>query len=321
MPKTFIFTGSSKEALKHWTDTVVKGVSMDKISGYLQQDELKALRDHYGDKSARVWGAMPGSGSIRLWESMEEGDTVLAYSLGIFMFQFEVVLKVHNKELAKALWGTDNDGETWEYAYFLGGMKEIGISKEVMAGRLGYEPDWYPKGFSIISKKPPTGMKTGPGDNTGCIDLDKDPLEDVAEAEVDKELKDIDPEKLRGKLLADLKDAEVSGDLGSYVSLIERKKRDYRIVNKLKRLYGYRCQICGVALPISSGGYWIEAAHIKAKKKAGTEDPENLLILCPNHHKLFDHGNVTFDKDGKKVVNLAINGERLPVNYIEGYLE
>ena len=38
------------------------------------------------------------------------------------------------------------------------------------------------------------------------------------------------------------------------------------------------------------GSFYIEAAHIKPKSQQGTETPDNILILCPNHHKEFDLG-------------------------------
>jgi predicted restriction endonuclease len=47
-----------------------------------------------------------------------------------------------------------------------------------------------------------------------------------------------------------------------------------------------RCAICG----------WVEApcdvAHIVARKNGGTDDLENIVMLCPNHHRLFDLGKV-----------------------------
>jgi hypothetical protein len=45
-----------------------------------------------------------------------------------------------------------------------------------------------------------------------------------------------------------------------------------------------RCALCG----------WDEAAcdvaHIVARKSGGTDDFENVVMLCPNHHRMFDCG-------------------------------
>jgi predicted restriction endonuclease len=47
-----------------------------------------------------------------------------------------------------------------------------------------------------------------------------------------------------------------------------------------------RCAICG----------WDEApndvAHIVAKKDGGDDSLENVVMLCPNHHRLFDRGEI-----------------------------
>jgi predicted restriction endonuclease len=45
-----------------------------------------------------------------------------------------------------------------------------------------------------------------------------------------------------------------------------------------------RCALCN----------WAEApcdvAHIVARKAGGTDDLENVVMLCPNHHRMFDLG-------------------------------
>lgn len=47
------------------------------------------------------------------------------------------------------------------------------------------------------------------------------------------------------------------------------------------------CAICG----------WDEApcdiAHIEARKNGGADAFENVTILCPNHHRLFDMGKIS----------------------------
>jgi predicted restriction endonuclease len=51
-----------------------------------------------------------------------------------------------------------------------------------------------------------------------------------------------------------------------------------------------RCAICG----------WDEApndvAHIVARKNGGTDTLDNVVMLCPNHHRLFDTGRITAEQ-------------------------
>lgn len=74
--------------------------------------------------------------------------------------------------------------------------------------------------------------------------------------------------------------------------------RDQRLPIQIKEMYEYRCQICEVRL--ESGNYkYAEAAHIKALGKPHNGDDllNNILCLCPNHHKLFDMGGFFIEDD------------------------
>ncbi|MBT4290054.1 MAG: hypothetical protein HOD92_22240 [Deltaproteobacteria bacterium] len=52
----------------------------------------------------------------------------------------------------------------------------------------------------------------------------------------------------------------------------------------------------------SNGGYYIEACHIKPKAEGDKDHLDNILILCPNCHKLFDY-------------ELRTNEKKLKTNY------
>ena len=65
----------------------------------------------------------------------------------------------------------------------------------------------------------------------------------------------------------------------------------------LKRLYAYRCQICGHIVGEEHGVNFAEAHHIKYFSKSVDNSSDNLLILCPNHHSLIHALNPKFDYD------------------------
>lgn len=67
--------------------------------------------------------------------------------------------------------------------------------------------------------------------------------------------------------------------------------RDTQQARKIKELYDYKCQVCGVRLEGNAGPY-AEAAHIKplGTPHHGSDTLDNLLCLCANHHVLFDYG-------------------------------
>lgn len=71
---------------------------------------------------------------------------------------------------------------------------------------------------------------------------------------------------------------------------VHRVIRNTGIVSELKRLYGYRCQVCTTRLELSSG-FYCEAHHLKplGTPHDGPDAKPNMLIVCPNHHVLLDY--------------------------------
>ncbi|GAA4358751.1 HNH endonuclease [Hymenobacter saemangeumensis] len=75
--------------------------------------------------------------------------------------------------------------------------------------------------------------------------------------------------------------------------------RDTTVTRAVKKLYDYRCQVCGVRLGMAETPY-AEAAHVQAlgAPHHGPDLLENVLCLCPNHHVLFDMGAFGIADDG-----------------------
>ena len=83
---------------------------------------------------------------------------------------------------------------------------------------------------------------------------------------------------------------------------IHRVIRDVGLVGELKRSYSYRCQICETRLELRSG-FYCEAHHLKplGAPHHGPDIKANILILCPNHHVLFDYGALKIKGNSLKV--------------------
>ncbi len=95
-------------------------------------------------------------------------------------------------------------------------------------------------------------------------------------------------------------------------SVVEQTLRqDTQMVRTLKAVCEYRCQFpgCGVRIPKKDGGYYIEVAHIQAVADAGRSVLGNLLVLCPNHHKEFDHGLLVIDDQAIDYLRGSLNGK------------
>lgn len=72
------------------------------------------------------------------------------------------------------------------------------------------------------------------------------------------------------------------------------------IVHRLKILYKGQCQICGHA-PFDKVSVDIcEAHHIELFSVTQNNDANNIIIVCPNHHRLLHKLNPTFDREKMK---------------------
>ncbi len=82
---------------------------------------------------------------------------------------------------------------------------------------------------------------------------------------------------------------------------ITRVIRDTQTARNLKALYEYRCQICGFRIEAQPNRFYIEAHHVQPLGGGhnGLDTTSNMLVLCPNHHALFDFGAVKFISEDK----------------------
>jgi hypothetical protein len=83
---------------------------------------------------------------------------------------------------------------------------------------------------------------------------------------------------------------------------VKRRVEDARQKARIKELEDGSCQICDFRLEYKNKAgktrYYIEFAHIKAKRKHGDDSLFNSIILCPNCHVRLDRGfyEISFEK-------------------------
>jgi len=95
---------------------------------------------------------------------------------------------------------------------------------------------------------------------------------------------------------------------------ISRIIRDTKLSNDIKKLYNYKCQICGERIRINNN-YYAEAHHIKplGNNHKGLDVAENIIVLCPNHHVMCDFGAIKID-----IVKITIHKQhKLSTEYID----
>ncbi len=66
--------------------------------------------------------------------------------------------------------------------------------------------------------------------------------------------------------------------------------RDTKAARELKMIYGHRCQVCKTVIVISTNQKYAEVHHIRplGGEHQGKDKTDNMLVLCPNHHAMFD---------------------------------
>ncbi len=67
------------------------------------------------------------------------------------------------------------------------------------------------------------------------------------------------------------------------------------IIAQLKKLYDGRCQVCGKRAFEEYNVDLCEAHHIDYFSSSHNNDASNIIILCPNHHRLIHKLNPSFD--------------------------
>ena len=107
------------------------------------------------------------------------------------------------------------------------------------------------------------------------------------------------------KLVEELSEAEIESIINStdetaevYFSERNTATRRYNrnIIKDLKKLYHGCCQICGSA-PFGDGVDISEAHHIEYFSVSQNNNAGNIVILCPNHHRLIHKMNCVFNKE------------------------
>ena len=105
------------------------------------------------------------------------------------------------------------------------------------------------------------------------------------------------------------------------VKVIERGK----IANKIKEYRQYKCQICEslghnpYSFKKKNGEYYVETHHIipVSDTKNSKLSVDNLICLCPNHHKQVHYGNVNIIDNNDTYVEYNIDGIQVKVYKIK----
>lgn len=179
----FVVASGGENTDRHYLDTIERKKSLSEIKNFLTSPDVEILEKRYHGGPFAAWGAKPGLGNIRNWESMEPGDYVLVYKSKKIIFAAEVALKTRNPQLAEKFWGREEDGNTWEYMYFLINSEAVNVDMSRLNIYLGYKESYFPQGFMAIEQSKTDALLNKYGDILSSlrrIEAGKD-LEQVAQ--------------------------------------------------------------------------------------------------------------------------------------------
>ena len=97
------------------------------------------------------------------------------------------------------------------------------------------------------------------------------------------------------------------------------KVRIYKtsIITQLKRLYKGQCQLCGtVPFENFSSVDICEAHHIDYFTSSHNNDASNIIIVCPNHHRLIHKLNPIFNPNERSFEYPSGWKEKIKIDYI-----
>jgi hypothetical protein len=87
------------------------------------------------------------------------------------------------------------------------------------------------------------------------------------------------------------------------LSITTRLMRDRRFAVVLNRIYREKCGLCKLGFQVQGQTVGLDAAHIIPVEEGGViGDVRNGILLCKNHHALYDQFAWTFDEDLRVVV-------------------
>lgn len=101
------------------------------------------------------------------------------------------------------------------------------------------------------------------------------------------------------------------------IKVANNKVRVYKtsIIKQLKKIYDGKCQLCGCR-PFNSVDEDIcEAHHIEYFSSSKNNDSANIIILCPNHHRLIHKLNPNYDADQQVFIYPDGRTEDIKINY------
>ena len=104
---------------------------------------------------------------------------------------------------------------------------------------------------------------------------------------------------LHDELIAQTDRPDKAKSLMRQTITVNRIVRDNALSRFLKSLYQSQCQICKCTFRVPGGKRYAETHHIRplGNPHNGPDKEDNMLVLCPLHHAMFDYGVIALHSE------------------------
>ena len=92
------------------------------------------------------------------------------------------------------------------------------------------------------------------------------------------------------------KKIDASARIEAGKQVVKIRRLDKAIGESLKLFYSFRCQVCGENFSERHNCFIVEAHHIDSFVSSLNNNADNIIVLCPNHHRIMHKANPIFDK-------------------------
>lgn len=141
---------SSGSVRRHYMDTVIQTVSLDRVAPHVSVVDLDALSSNLRGGELRLWGVMPGRQNDVRFSKLAVGDIGYFYGDKLLHGSFSVmhIFPGRQPALARELWG-EVKGESWEHMYALGPVTPRAVALRSVQKAFGHSSNWKPQGFTV----------------------------------------------------------------------------------------------------------------------------------------------------------------------------
>jgi MoxR-like ATPase len=186
-PQLFLAPCSNDDAYAHLRDTVIRRVPTETVNEFSDRS--------FDHDVVSIWGNRGRTKSS--WKKINEGDFLLFYRHGEYIYGAEIIDTEVNTSLGEDLW-PDDEGDPWKYLIYLKEPFRIDLSQDEINDLADYSDNFNLRGFqslndqgirSIISKYGGIRQflqekKTGPASpETSFIDYHSDEKGGLTEAD------------------------------------------------------------------------------------------------------------------------------------------